>query len=124
MSDTNVVDNVTERDDVVMLPAVDVLEDVSGITLYADLPGVPKHKLSLSIEADILTIAGEVTLNLPEGLRISHAQVSVPRYRRVFTLAKELDVEKINAEFKQGVLKLHIPKATHAQPQKIEVVVH
>lgn len=106
-----------------LLPPVDVIEDASGITLYADLPGVPKDKLHLQLEADSLTIEGEVALNTPEGMESSHAEVRLPRYRRVFTLSKELDSEKAAAEFKHGVLKLRIPKAEHAQPRKIDIKV-
>jgi len=45
----------------------------------------------------------------------------LPRYRRAFTLSRELDTEKINASMKDGVLNLRIPKAEHAQPRRIEV---
>lgn len=111
----------TVRPEAALLPAVDVVEDASGITLFADLPGVPKDKLNLQLEASSLTIEGEVELNLPEGMESSHAEVRLPRYRRVFNLSRELDSEKAAAEFKNGVLKLRIPKAEHAQPRKIEV---
>ena len=107
-----------------VLPPVDVIEDATGITLYADLPGVSKEQLNLRVEADTLTIEGEVVLNAPEGLQASHAEVSVPRYRRVFTLSKELDPEKIAAELTHGVLKLRIPKAEHAQPRKVHIRVN
>lgn len=121
--------NVTKRDsdttgrDAAMLPAVDVIEDTGGITLYADLPGVPKDKLHLEIEADNLTIEGEVVLTMPQGMEASHAEVDLPRYRRVFSLSKELDSEKVTAEFQQGVLVLRIPKVEQAKPRKIEVKV-
>lgn len=104
-----------------LLPPVDVIEDSSGITLFADLPGVPKDRLSLHVEADTLTLEGEVALATPEGMDATHVEVVSPRYRRVFTLSKELDTAKVSAEFGQGVLKLRIPKAEHAQPRKIEV---
>ena len=104
-----------------LIPRVDVIEDKSGITLYADLAGVPKDKLALNIEGDALTIEGEVGITMPEGMEPSHAEVSLPRYRRVFALSKELDSEKISAAFENGVLKLNIPKAEHLQPRKIEV---
>ena len=58
---------------------------------------------------------------MPEGMESIHAEVSLPRYRRVFTLSKELDTEKVAAEFTNGVLTLRIPKAAHAQPRKIEI---
>lgn len=49
--------------------------------------------------------------------------MSLPRYRRTFTLSKELDSEKVTAQFQHGVLKLRIPKAEHLQPRKITVQV-
>lgn len=113
----------TERDEAALMPPVDVIEDAQGITLYADMPGVPKDKLSLQVEADTLTIEGVLALDMPAGMEASHAEVSLPRYRRVFTLSKELDREKIAAEFNHGVLKLRIPKAEHAQPRRIQVTV-
>jgi HSP20 family molecular chaperone IbpA len=111
------------RPEAALTPPVDVIEDASGITLYADLPGVPKDKLTLHLEADSLTIEGEVVLDAPQGMETGHAEVRVPRYRRVFTLSKELDSAKAIAEFKQGVLKLRIPKAEHAQPRKVKIKV-
>jgi len=107
----------------VMLPEVDVIEDTGGITLYADLPGVPKDKLHLEIESDKLTIEGEMVLAMPQGMEASHAEVDLPCYRRVFTLSKELDSEKVSAELQQGVLILRIPKVEQAKPRKIEVKV-
>jgi len=104
-----------------LMPPVEVVEDAGGITLYADLPGVPKDNLNLQIEADTITIEGDVHLDVPEGLEVTHAEVSIPHFRRVFTLSKELDANKVAAELANGVLKLRIPKAEHAQPRKIQV---
>lgn len=111
------------RNEATLLPPVDVIEDANGITLYADLPGVPKDKLHLQVETDTLTIEGEVALDIPDGMEASHAEISLPRYRRVFTLSKELDSEKVSAEFNNGVLKLRIPKAEHLQPRRVEIKV-
>ena len=102
---------------------VDVIEDSTGITLYADLPGVPKDKLKLQVEAGTLTIEGEVSIAVPESMEATYAEVGVPRFRRVFTLSKELDTGKVSAEFKHGVLSLRIPKAEHAQPRRIDIKV-
>lgn len=116
-------ENKAPREDVALVPPVDVIEDAGGITLYADLPGVPKDRLNLHVDADTLTIEGEVGLELPEGMESTHVEVSLPRYRRTFTLSRELDADKVNAEFDHGVLKLRIPKAEHALPRKIEISV-
>ena len=106
-----------------LLPPVDVIEDDTGITLHADLPGVAKDKLHLHVDGDTLTIEGELGLQMPEGMEAGHAEVGVSRYRRQFTLSKELDTAKVEAEMTNGVLKLRIPKAEHAQPRRIEVKV-
>jgi HSP20 family protein len=112
-----------QRGEAALMPPVDVIEDSTGITLRADLPGVPRDKLSLHVDADTLTIEGEVSLPTPEGMTASYAEVGVPRFRRAFTLSKELDSAKVSAELKNGVLNLRIPKAEHAQPRRIDIKV-
>ncbi len=112
------------RDEPTLLPPVDVVEDAGGITLFADLPGVPKDKLDVRVEADTLVIDGELGLQTPQGMTASHAEVQVTRYRRTFTLSKELDADQVDAEFAHGVLKVRIPKAPDAQARRIAVTVH
>ncbi len=102
-------------------PAVDVFEDAAGITLLADMPGVPKDQLELKVEGDTLLIEGGVQPLTPEGLEAVYAEVRVPRYRRSFTLSRELDTARIEANLKDGVLTLRIPKQAHAQPRRIAV---
>jgi len=104
-----------------VLPAVDVYEDETGITLLADMPGVPRDQLELKVEGDALSIEGGVRALTPEGLEAVYAEVRVPRYRRTFTLSRELDSARIDASLKDGVLTLRIPKQAHAQPRRIEV---
>lgn len=124
MSEKTAVRKEREPDNnATLMPPVDVFEDAAGITLYADLPGVPKENLNLQVDDDTLTIEGEIALALPVEMEASHREIGLSRYRRVFTLSRELDREKVAAEFNQGVLKLRIPKAEHAQPRKIEVKV-
>lgn len=106
-----------------LLPPVDVIEDAAGITLYADLPGVPKDKLNLRVEGDTLSIDAEVALAVPQGMEPTHAEVQLARYRRAFTLSKELDPGKVAADLSNGVLRVRIPKAEHAQPRRIQIQV-
>ena len=104
-----------------LVPPVDVIEDTEGITLYADLPGVPKDRLDVHIDGEVLVIDGEMGLEMPKDLEATHVEVSLPRYRRVFTLSRELDPLRMSAELKNGVLKVRIHKAEHAKPRRIEV---
>ncbi len=104
-----------------LIPRVDVLEDESGITLLADLPGVPRESLELKVEGDALLVEGVVTTPMPQELQSVYAEVRVPRYRRTFTLSRELDASRIEANLKDGVLNLRIPKQEHAKPRRVEV---
>jgi HSP20 family protein len=104
-------------------PPVDVIEDAAGITLVADLPGVARDRLHLKVDGDQLTIEADLRLAVPQGLTAHHAEVQLARYRRSFVLSKELDANAVNAELQQGVLKVRIPKAAHAQPRRITVQV-
>ena len=110
-----------EQDTRAVLPRVDVFEDESGITLLADLPGVPRDQLELKVEGDTLWVEGTVQPQTPEGLEAIYAEVRVPRFRRSFSLSRELDAQRIDANLKDGVLTLRIPKAEHAQPRRITV---
>lgn len=109
------------REELALLPPVDVIEDAQGITLYADLPGVPRDQLDLRVDGDQLLIEARMQLDLPANLTPGHAEVKRQLYRRAFTLSKELDADQVSAELVQGVLTVRIPKAAHAQPRKIEV---
>jgi len=124
-SDIQVANNRSDAREVPhIVPAVDVIEDAAGITLYADLPGVAKDKLRLQVERDALAIEADVSIPISDGMTAHHVEVDSTRYRRVFTLSKELDAEKITAQLTNGVLKLYIPKAEHAQPKRINVTVN
>ena len=105
----------------VLVPPVDVVEDEKGLTLSADLPGVPREKLSVHVDGEALVIEGEMALEMPKDLEATHIEVSLPRYRRVFALSRELDPQKLTAGLRNGVLKLRIEKASHAVPRRIKV---
>lgn len=104
-----------------IVPRVDVIEDSAGITLLADLPGVAKDALELKVEGTSLTLEGQIRLDTPQGMGAMFAEVRAARYRRAFTLSRELDSARIDAQLKDGVLKLRIPKLAEAQPRRIEV---
>lgn len=102
-------------------PAVDIFEDAGGITLLADMPGVSRDRLDVKLDGDTLSIEGTVELGAPAEMRPLWAELSIPRFRRTFTLSRELDAERIEANLKDGVLTLRVPKQAQAQPRRIEV---
>jgi HSP20 family molecular chaperone IbpA len=111
----------SRQDSQAMLPRVDVLEDDTGITLFADMPGVSKDSLEINVESDSLLIEGIVSAATPQAMQATYAEVRVPRFRRSFSLSRELDTTGIEAQLKDGVLKLRIPKQKEAQPRRISV---
>lgn len=104
-----------------LLPRVGVFEDENGIQLFADLPGVPKDHLVVNVDGDTLVLEGEIMPQLSEQLEAVYAEVQLSRFRRAFTLSSELDTTRIDAELRDGVLNVRVPKHAHAQPRKIVV---
>lgn len=68
---------------VTLLPAVDIVEDSSGVTLWADLPGVTRDKLQVSVHDGNLHIEAEAVVPTPSGLRVQHAEIHRPHFARV-----------------------------------------
>jgi HSP20 family protein len=105
-----------------VIPPVDVFEDEAGITLLADLPGVSREGLNLRVDGDSLQIEATASIaSGPQNLELVYGEAQVPAYRRRFTLSRELDTARIDAQLKDGVLRLTIPKAEEARPRRIEV---
>jgi HSP20 family molecular chaperone IbpA len=104
-----------------LVPPVDIVENEVGITLLADMPGVSKDRLAVRVDGEHLVIEGEAGVAMPEKLEILHSEIRNPYFRRSFTLSRELDTTKIDASLKNGVLRLHIPKAEEARPRKVEI---
>ena len=113
----------SQRPETLLLPPVDIVEDATGITVTADLPGVEPKDLSLSVENRTLTIAAPLTLGEANELVSVYTEVRANQYRRSFELSSELDTTAIEAAFNDGVLKLRVPKLERAKPKRIEVTV-
>ncbi len=112
-----------EENPVAMIPPVDIVEDETGFTLTADLPGVSRDRLGVKVNGENLLIEGEIATPVPQGLELLYAELRTPYYRRSFTLSRELDSSKIDAKLNDGVLRLRIPKAEEAKPRRIDVKV-
>jgi HSP20 family molecular chaperone IbpA len=109
------------RSEVVLRPAADIFENADGITLRLDLPGVSKERLAIQAGKDTLTIEGDIQIVMPEGMEALYAEVHSTRYRRSFALSGELEADKAEANLKDGVLTLRIPKRAELRPRRIEV---
>lgn len=121
MRDTTEVRAKTRDEGIVLRPAVDIFEDANGITVQAEFPGVPKDRLHVQADRNNLLIEGDAVIDMPAGMTALCADVQATRYRRSFVLSGELDSEQIEADLKDGVLTVRIPKRTEFRPRKIEV---
>jgi HSP20 family protein len=113
--------SLATREQPAILPPVDVFENESGITLLADLPGVPREALGVRVDGDTLLIEATASTAGPENMELIYGEAQTPSYRRQFTLSRELDASRIEANLKDGVLRLTIPKLEEARPRRIEV---
>ena len=108
-------------------PNVDIFEDKHAVTVLADLPGVPRENLDIRVHDGSLTIEGEATVPTANtaasasGLRLSYAEARVPFFARQFVVSDDFDTSKIEANLKDGVLKLTIPRREESKPRRIEV---
>lgn len=104
-----------------VVPPVDVYENDSSITLLADLPGVPREQLHVRVDGDNLLLEATAATGGPENMELVYGEAQCPAYRRQFTLSRELDPSRIEAQLRDGVLRLTIPKAEDARPRRIQV---
>ena len=102
-------------------PLVDIFETAEGITLQADMPGVSKDGLNLRVEGTNLLVEGTIGIVPEQKMSALHADVRSTLYRRSFVLGGELEAEKIDANLKDGILTVRIPKRPELRPRKIEV---
>jgi HSP20 family molecular chaperone IbpA len=100
-------------------PAVDIYENENEILLHADMPGVVKDDISVDIDNGTLSISGVRKLET-EGA-VTYEEFSDVEYIRSFSVPQTIDVEKVEAELKSGVLRLHLPKSEAAKPRQIEI---
>jgi HSP20 family molecular chaperone IbpA len=105
----------------VLQPEADIFEDTDGITVTLDLPGVGSDGLDIHVDRQSLTITGESGVQVPPGVEPIHAEVRSRHYRRSFALSTELEADRTEAELKDGVLTLRIPKRAEVKPRRVEV---
>jgi HSP20 family protein len=117
----NAADEKTRR--LKLNPAVDIFEDSQGVTLLADLPGVTRERLEVSVHDGSLTIEAESVVPTPVNLHLSHAEIRAPYFSRQFAVSDDFDTSRIEANLKDGVLKLTIPRREEAKPRRIDVSV-
>lgn len=121
---TNIEGKIPEREKTrgeerYLAPPVDIFETNEGLTLIADLPGVEKEGIEVGLDNDILTMKGTVK-DIPHG-RPVFSEYELLNFYRQFQITEGIDVEKITANLKNGILTIHLPKAEALKPKKIPI---
>jgi len=103
-------------------PAVDIYEDEKAIYLKAELAGIKPEEIKINVEKSVLTLEGERKLEKEEKKEGYHrVERSYGSFRRSFAMPENVSTEEINAEYKDGVLTLTLPKTHEAKPREIKV---
>lgn len=106
-------------------PQVDILEDDHEYFIKTDLPEMKKEDVKVTLEDGILSISGERKVEKEEKSKKYHRiERSFGVFERTFTVPEDADANKIAADFRDGVLTIHMTKVPAAKPKPIEVNVH
>jgi HSP20 family protein len=106
----------------IWVPPVDIYETENEIVVRADLPGIDPNDIDIRIENNVLTIKGERRMQQEvKEENYYRGEAAYGTFNRSFTLPSAVDEDKINAEFRVGVLKITLPKKEQAKPKQIKV---
>ncbi|PYP53203.1 MAG: type III effector protein, partial [Gemmatimonadetes bacterium] len=116
-------DDTFTRDGFNWTPAVDIKENDSEIRLDLELPGLKPEDVELTAENGVLTVRGEKKTERKEGEenRYHVVERTYGSFFRTFQLPQGIDEEQVKAEFENGILSIHIPKAALPQPKRIQI---
>jgi HSP20 family protein len=109
------------RERPVYAPRVDIVESEEALEILADMPGVTKDSVEVTLEQRVLSIRGQADVLLPEDVTPLYFEYEPGDYERSFTLSDAIEPAGIEARVKDGILHLRLPKASPAKPQRIEV---
>lgn len=105
----------------VFVPAADIYETTDALVLSLELPGVAPDAVNITLEKRVLTITGRGRSVAPEGHSLTHHEYRDGDYERAFTVSEAIDGENIQAELRDGVLRLKLPKSQPAPAKTIQV---
>lgn len=108
------------------VPPVDLYETADDVLVTASLPGIDRSKVNIEYRDGTVTVSGEQRAPMPEGDQVTAHYTAIPRYGRfsfTFTLPCEVQGDKAEARYEDGILRIRFPKAEHAKSVRIPVTV-
>lgn len=105
----------------VFVPTADIYETQDSLIVYLEMPGVDKTQVSIRVEDGVLHVEGQLDFERYEGLHPLYTEYNVGHYSRKFRLPNQIEIAKIAAEMKEGVLMVTLPKVEQAKPRTIQI---
>ncbi|MEY2480003.1 MAG: hypothetical protein QOI04_930 [Verrucomicrobiota bacterium] len=102
-------------------PALDIYQDNDNVVAIIELPGMRKEDIEISLQDGMLTISGERKSESSNGHKAERTERLTGKFRRSVTLPTQVDANKVNASYKDGILTVTLPKAEEAKPKQIKV---
>lgn len=96
------------------IPRADIYETEKSLVIVADMPGVNKDAVDITLEKNILTLTGSVEFTQPDNFSLAYTEYETGDYDRSFTLSSEIDRDNIEAAIKDGVLRITLPKVAQS----------
>ena len=105
----------------VFVPEADIYETGDALMVLMEMPGVDKGNVDISVEDNVLQVQGRLDFSKYEGMDPVYTEYNVGNFARSFSLSREINQDKIDAEMKDGVLSLTLPKVEKAKPRTIRI---
>ena len=105
----------------VFLPNTDIFETEDALTVVMEMPGVNREHADITVEDDVLSVAGRIDFSKYEKMQPVYTEYNVGHFSRAFTLSDKIDQHQITAQLADGVLTLTLKKAKEAMPRKIAI---
>lgn len=102
-------------------PLADVIETPAGLSLMLEMPGARSEDAEIVLERRVLTIRAPVQATTPKGAQPAYAEYGEGGYERAFVLSEDFDPDRIEAEMRNGVLTITLPRAEESKPRKVVV---
>ncbi len=102
-------------------PATDIYEERDAFTVRLEAPGMDRETLKITLENGILSVRGDRTNNIADGIRMHRQEIGAGEFCRTFKLTSGIEKDRIEASYKDGLLTIRLPKAEEARTREIEI---
>jgi len=110
-----------DKEEVVIVPPVDIYETDNEYIIKAEMPGIKKDQLEITLEDNELEINGKLNGNLPDEKNLKYSEFKLYNYHRKFDVGETIDRNSLKASLENGILTLNLPKREEVKPRKIEI---